>query len=368
MNVLLINLILTTAEKGVIARRESIKDTMICNFARGFVAAGHTVTIAAAQDFRPTTAEDYEFEVVYFASRWPKVFKPHLLPFPVNFGQWLRAHEREYDMVVTSEAFSIGTLMAARVCPHKLVIWQEMAYHQRMMLKLPSRFWYNVVARATMRQCLVVARSQAAQQFIAQYLPQVSPHIVDHGANAQVLYPGDEADEAFIVVSQLVPRKRVDTIINAFARLVAKPEYAHYKLHIVGDGDQAQALREQVKDARLERNVLFHGFLRHHEMAPLLRRAKAMLVNTSMDLNMVSIPEAIVSGTPVVTNTMPTTATFIAQNHLGIARDGWDENDLIDIIDHYDDYHAACVAVRDGLTNVGCAKRMVQIFNDWKKS
>jgi hypothetical protein len=24
--------------------------------------------------------------------------------------------------------------------------------------------------------------------------------------------------------------------------------------------------------------------------------------------------------------------------------------------------------VRDGLTNVGCAKRMVQIFNDWKNS
>ena len=115
MNILLINLIMTTAEKGVITRRASIGDTMICNFARGFVAGGHTVTIAAAAEFQPTTDEDYGFKVVYFKSRFPGLFKPHLLPWPQGFKTWLQQHESEFDMVVSSEAFSLATLFAAQV-------------------------------------------------------------------------------------------------------------------------------------------------------------------------------------------------------------------------------------------------------------
>ena len=49
MNILILNLILSTPEKGVIKKRDSISDTMICSFARGFVALGHSVTIVAAE-------------------------------------------------------------------------------------------------------------------------------------------------------------------------------------------------------------------------------------------------------------------------------------------------------------------------------
>ena len=146
MNILLVNLIMSTHERGVITRRKSLKDCMISNFAKGFVALGHHVTIAAAHDFRPTEDETYEgYDIVFFKSRWPKLFKPYLLPWPAGFSSWLREHEREFDLVISSEVFSIASLMASRICPSKLIVWHELALHQRLGFKLPSKIWYNVI-------------------------------------------------------------------------------------------------------------------------------------------------------------------------------------------------------------------------------
>ena len=87
MNILILNLILSTPEKGVIKKRDSISDTMICSFARGFVALGHSVTIVAAEEFRPTGQLPEDVEMVFLPSRMPKVFNPSLLPWPIGLGK-----------------------------------------------------------------------------------------------------------------------------------------------------------------------------------------------------------------------------------------------------------------------------------------
>ena len=82
MNILLINPILYTVEERRIKRRQSIKDCLICNFAMGFIENGHKVTIATIEDYKPTDVEDFPFDIVYFASWMPGVFKPDRLPYP----------------------------------------------------------------------------------------------------------------------------------------------------------------------------------------------------------------------------------------------------------------------------------------------
>ena len=110
--------------------------------------------------------------------------------------------------------------------------------------------------------------------------------------------------------------------------------------------------------------VIFHGFLSHEQLAEPLRRSIALLVNTSNDLNMLTTAEAITSGTPVVTNTVPSTASFIASHCLGIVRDDWDENDLIQVINNYQSLHEACVREGKELTNVACARKMIKIHTE----
>lgn len=361
MKILIINCILSTAEHGVIQRKASIGDCMISNFARGFIELGHSVTLLASQEFRPTGAnEGLPFEVIYFPSRLPQVFKPSLLPWPAGMRRWLKRHAGDYGLVITSESFQLASLIAARTCPERLLIWQEMDRHQRFLFRLPSRLWHHVVFPLLMRHVTVVARSQPAQRFMSRYSHHVSDIIVDHGTDAHTLYPTDEVDQAFIVVSQLVKRKNVDKIITKFSRLVHQAPYSGYRLDIVGDGDQKAELQRVATALGVADKVRFAGFLPHQQLAGPLRRAMALLVDTSSDLNMVTIAEAITSGTPVVTNTKPSTASFIASRGLGIVNDNWNEQSLIDVINNYDRLHQACVAARDELTNVACARKMLQ--------
>lgn len=361
MKILIINCILSTAEKGVITPKKSIWDCMISTFARGFIELGHKVTILASQEFKPTENEELPFDVIYFPSRWPKIFRPDLLPWPQGMRAWLKQHSAEYDLVIASESFQISSLIAAGVCKSKLLIWQEMVRHQRLLFKLPSKFWHNVIVPTFMRDVTIVPRSLPAKQFMSRYSRHVSDVIVDHGTDASVLYPCEEHDKAFIVIARLVPGKNVDRIITKFSRLVALEPYRDYRLDIIGDGDQMQELKQLAVKLGVEKNVVFHGFLSHEQLAEPLRRSLALLVDTSNDLNMLTTAEAITSGTPVVTNTVPSTAPFIAANGLGAVRDGWDENDLIEVINNYDKMHAACVKEGKELTNVACARKMLEI-------
>ena len=362
MKILIINCILSTAEKGVITPKKSIWDCMISTFARGFIQLGHQVTLLASSEFKPTQEEDLPFEVVYFPSRLPRLFKPDLLPWPRGMGGWLKLNAQRYDLVIASESFQIATLIASVICPaSRMLIWQEMVRHQRLLFKLPSRLWYNCVIPLFMSDVTIVPRSEPARQFVSRYSHHVSDVIVDHGTDGAVLYPSSDHDRSFVVVSRLVPGKNIDKIISTFARLVSLQEYHDYRLDIIGDGEQRQQLESQATRLGIEKNVVFHGFLSHEQLAQPMRRALALLVATSNDLNMLTIGESIASGTPVVTNTVPSTASFIAANKLGVVKDNWDENDLIYVISNHDQLHAACCEAGKGLSNTACASKMIEI-------
>lgn len=361
MRILLLNFILHTAEKGVITRRETNRYTMIYSMARGFMKEGHEVTLLASSEYKPLKEEDPGFEVIFFDSRMPSVFRPDVFPFPKGLASWLRRNSGNYDLAVTSETFMMPSLLASLFCSCQLLIWQELETFQKMMHGIPAAIWHKAIAPLFMRKTEVVARSAAARGFISRYMPRVSKEIVEHGADADIFYPGDETEDSFVVLSQLVKRKRIDRILRNFARFVAIPEYSSFTLNIIGDGPERETLESLVRGLGIEKNVVFHGFLFHLDAAPISRRAKALLIDTAQDLNMVSVPESIANGTPVIMNTIPNTASFIAEKRLGIAADDWNESHLVQMVERYDEFHKNCKRVRDTLTNVGSARKILDI-------
>lgn len=365
MNILLINCILATAQRGVIKKATSIKDTMAYNFALGFLANGHTVTLAASADYKPVQDENYEFDIIFFNSAFPKLFKPDLLPYPKGLRQYLKENQKSFDLVISSESFSIATLLAFSVCKKKLIIWQEMAKHQNKFFKLPAKLWYNIIVRFFLKDNLIVPRSEPAKMFIKSYAKVVSEDFVDHGVNGNKLVPSDISDSSFIVLSQLIPRKNIDSIIRIFKEFIANTKYKEFKLHIIGDGEEYKKLKTLISNLGMGESIFLHGFMNHDNMKEYLKNAKALLIYTSQDNNMVSISESILSGTPILTNNIPTNSFYIKKNHLGIVKDNWNYLDLVGIIENYDLYHKACLKVRDELTNVGAAKKMISIYNKW---
>ncbi len=367
MNILVLNSILFTPDKGVIPRVKSIKDTMIYTMCLGFKKLGHKVTLVAADEYRPIEEEDYDFEIIFFKSIYEKIFLPTVLPYSSDLNKFVKKNQHKYDMMLSSEVFAFPTLAASKACAKKTVAWQELAAHQRKFHRLPSKIWHNVVAPLFQKDIIVVPRSVAAYDFVRKYFKNTSSEIVDHGVNTDKFIASSEKNNQLVIISQLIRRKNVDLLIKKFAKLLQIEKYRNYKLYIIGRGELEQELKDLTKKLGISNNVFFTGFITHMEMNQYVSKSKALLVHTAQDINMVSIPESIVSGTPILTNSVPTTAITISNNQLGIVKDNWDIEELAKIIDDNEYYVGNCIKYREKLTNTYCAQKIIDIFNSYQK-
>lgn len=368
MNILILNSILYTPDgEGNIPRVQTIKDTMIYGMCLGFLHLGHNVTLAALEDYKPIGKEYYEFSVLFFKSDYKNVFKTSVLPYSSEMKQYLKRHHKDFDIIISSEVFQFQSLYAARICPQKTMIWQELTTHQNKFHKMPSKFWYNVVARFFMRNVrYVVPRSRKAAEFIRRYMSNVSDTIIDHGIDIDKFKYSVEKKRQLISSSQLIYRKNVDGIIRKFAKFHKIKGYEDIRLIIAGRGEEEGNLKILTTKLELQDYVDFVGFLPQTELNEYIRNSYAFLVNTRKDLNMVSIPESIVSGTPILTNLEPASADYIAANSLGIAKDYWDETDMKTMIDSNKQFVSNCIAYRNNLTNIHSAELFIDVFNNSK--
>lgn len=366
MKILVLNPILFTSTDGVLPKVKTIKDTMIYGMCLGFKKLGHDVTLVAMDDYKPTEYEQYDFSVCFMKSIGAK-YLTYALPLSIELWHWLHRHANEYDMVLSSETFGFHSLFASIICPQKTIIWQELTEHQRKMHRLPSKFWHNVICRILMRKVrCVVPRSEKAYMFISQYMPRVSKTVVDHGINVDKFQCSREKQRQIISSSQLIYRKNVDGIIRKFACFHKMNGYEDIKLLIAGRGEEEANLRRLAHDLDIEDSVSFIGFLSQSKLNEYIRHSMVFLVNTRQDLNMVSIPESIVSGTPILTNNVPASAGYISREQLGIAKNEWDENDLKNIIDDNGYYVDNCINYRGILTSEHSAQSIINIYNGIK--
>lgn len=331
MKILILNPILYTADNNIIPKVRSIKDTMIYNMCLGFKSLGHEVTLAAAIDYQPVEVEKYEFEVKWFKTQCHKLCPPSVLPCSKELNTFLKENSASFDMVVTSEIFSLWSFAATRICPEKTVIWHELALHPNKFHQLPSKVWYHFVAKHLMNKVLVVPRSEDAKIFVKLYMRHVTDVCVEHGIDLSQFTCGVEKKKQFIVVSQLIARKNIDGIIRIFKKFVEKYDKA-YQLLIVGRGELEKEFKQLTHQLNLDKSVKFLGFKSHEEMNQYLPCSQALLINTRQDNNMVSIPESVVCGTPVITNSIPTNSGMITKNLLGIVKDNWNEDTLAELL------------------------------------
>lgn len=366
MNILILNSILYTADNSIIPKIKSIKDTMIYNMCLGFKSLGHNITLATSEDYKPTKNEEYDFSIIFFKSNYKKICKPAMLPYSSELKKYIKQNHKKYDIVISSEVFQFQSLFAARICPNKTIIWQELTEHQNKFHKIPSKIWHNIIAKLCMKNILVVVpRSQQAYNFISQYMPSVSSTIIDHGINVDKFKFSANKKRQIISSSQLIHRKNVDGIIKIFNKFHQLNGYEDIKLIIAGRGEEEDNLKKLVKDLNLQDSIEFVGFLSQTELNEYIRNSYAFLVNTRKDLNMVSIPESIVSGTPILTNRQPASANYIEKYNLGIVKDKWNEYNIKDIIDNNKKYVDNCINYRPKLTSINTAQQFIDIFKSY---
>ncbi len=351
MKILILNPILYTAETDRIPRVSSIKDTMIYSLCIGFVKNGDEPTLIAAENYRPDQEEEYPFRIIWMSCSLPAVWKPRCFPLLKGLGRYLRKHQHEYDYVVSSEVFSMLTLSGSLWARKKMIIWHELGAHNNLMRKVPSLFWYNIVARIMMRNIPIIPRSDRAAEFIGKYCNNVLSMRIDHGVDLEKINCSRQKGNYFVVLSQLIERKHIDQIIDHFAAFYHTEEGKSFQLKIIGDGVMREALERQVEGLGLEASVQFLGRQTHEILMPVLSMAKALLVNTSKDNSMVSIVESIAAGTPVITTSVPFNSVYIKNEKLGIVKDKWGYKELMEVSAKNSEYVENCIKYRKRLSN-----------------
>jgi 1,2-diacylglycerol 3-alpha-glucosyltransferase len=336
MRILLLNSILytprTTPKGRFIPQVASIEDCMIIKLGIEFVNQGHEVTLIAAEEYKPTYQQDFPIEIVYFRSMLPKLFLPTVLPFHPQLIHFIRKHKGQFDMIISSEIFSFNSLFAACLVPDKTLIWQESGNHNRKFFRLPSLIWYHLVARAFMRKVRVIPRSLIAGKFAKQFGLNVFSNFIDHGVDGKVFHFQKEKKASFIVIAHLDRDKDVISIIISYKKFIERYSDRQYSLYIIGEGEESENLKDYVQSNQLSNQVFFLGRIPQRELSKYLSESVCLLCNSRKELNMLSIGEAIVAGTPVLTNTVPYSHEWITQNKLGIAKDNWTEEDMYEIV------------------------------------
>lgn len=350
MKILILNSILFTNEMGVIPQVRSIKDCMAYNLALAFHQAGQEVSLIAASEYMPIDKESYPFEIRFFRSNLTKVFLPSLLPLHLSMYKFLRQNRDKYDLVLSSEIFSFNSLFATLILPNKTLIWQELGNHNRKMKKIPSKLWYNVIARFFMKRTLIVPRSPQAGRFLRQFHLNVSSTFIDHGVNASKFHPSNQKEKQFIIVSRFVPTKNVVSMLCIYKKFLDKYQLLDYKLYIAGSGPCLGEIENYILQHRLESQIILLGKLPHEKLNDYLSHSSCLLCNSSNDLNIISIGESVAVGTPVITNTVPYSHEWVLTEKLGIARDSWNEDDMYEILRDNAKYVTNCLNYRPYLT------------------
>ncbi|QLO57394.1 glycosyltransferase family 4 protein [Klebsiella pneumoniae] len=131
----------------------------------------------------------------------------------------------------------------------------------------------------------------ANSHFIARRIKKV------YGRNADVIYPpvdvrrfilNENKEDYYVTASRLVPYKRMDLIVDAFAAMPNK------KLIVIGDGSEMSKIKSKATT-----NVEILGFQPNEIMRDYMKNAKAFVFAAEEDFGITPV-EAQACGTPVI--------------------------------------------------------------------
>jgi glycosyltransferase involved in cell wall biosynthesis len=235
--------------------------------------------------------------------RLPGVYRHHQAYFPLYALAFaaLDLRGRGYDLVVTNKSgfcHGVRTGEIPQLCyclaPTRYV-WEYDAYAAREdlpplvrvalrpVIALLRRWDYAVAQRPTTH---FVAISRAIQERIRRYYHRES-EVIYPPVNVEALRPAPDHDDYYLVLSRLVPYKRIDLAVEAFSRL-------GLPLKVAGSGRDREAL-----EALAGPTVEFLGRVPEEEKAELLARCKAFVFPGREDFGIAPV-EAQAAGRPVI--------------------------------------------------------------------
>lgn len=154
-----------------------------------------------------------------------------------------------------------------------------------------------------------------------------------YNRDAHVIYPPvdvdrfpleEEKDDYYVTASRLVPYKRVDLVVDAFAGMKDK------KLIVIGDGPDLEKIR-----AKAAPNIEIKGFLPFDQMLRYIQRARAFVFAAEEDFGIMPV-EALACGTPVIALNKGGTAESVTDSVTGIHFSEQDPRSIASAVERFE--------------------------------
>jgi glycosyltransferase involved in cell wall biosynthesis len=205
-----------------------------------------------------------------------------------------------YDLVISSSsAWAHGVLVdpeAVHVCychnPFRYA-WnaREQTLSQHSVLMRPAlavvlkrwRMWDFIAAQ---RVDTYVANSETTRRRINRYFARDAT-VLHPPVDTSRFVPRSSTGDAYVVLSELMPHKRIELAVRAFDRL-------GLPLIVVGNGPDARRLRRIAGPT-----ILFTGRVSDADAARLLEDARALVVTATEEFGIAAV-EAQAAGRPVI--------------------------------------------------------------------
>jgi glycosyltransferase involved in cell wall biosynthesis len=236
-----------------------------------------------------------------FLNRLPGIRRRHQLYLPLYPLAFEHLDLRGYDVVLSlTSAFAHGVITPAEtrhVCycltPARF-LWNYAGYIEREGIGRLARWGLPLVLKglrqwdrlAADRVDQFIAISRTVQQRIAKYYRREAPIIYPP---VRTEFPAVEGapEDYYLIVSRLVPYKRIDLAVQAFNAL-------GLPLRIVGQGRDLASLRALAKP-----NIRFLGYLGDEEVRAQMARCRALIFPGEEDFGLTPV-EAMALGRPVI--------------------------------------------------------------------
>lgn len=255
-------------------------------------------TLVYDKDNMPERFKSYDIRTT-FVQKLPFAKKKYPNYLPLMPRAFEELDLTEYDLVLASStACAKGVITrsdALQICychtPMRYA-WEFYYEYTRDMNKLKRmiiaffmhkiRMWDRLAAD---RVDYFIANSNYIKGRISKYYRRES-EVIFPPVNTH-LYHIEPKEEVYLIVSRMVPYKRVDLAIKAFNRL-------GLPLVIIGAGSEEKKLKAMAKE-----NIKFMGRLSDEEIVEYYAKSKAFIFPGEEDFGITPI-EAQASGTPVI--------------------------------------------------------------------
>lgn len=257
-----------------------------------------------------------------------KDFEPdiiHARSFSSNISPSFLIAAKKYDIpvVVTPPNFWEYATTLPKITfkkPYRVISWLKAWFHQELKKKYIDYFICpsNILAEH-LKNNVGINNSKIS----------VVPHFINWKQPAEAKNSYDKKDVLY--VGRLSIEKGIEYLIQAMPKI--KEEHPEVKLHIVGEGDLEQNLKDLANKLGIGDKVIFHGYLPNENLAKMYRKSSVLVLpSVCKEMFGLTLIEAMSQGTPIITTNIGGQAELVENGVNGLLVNPRDPGDLAEKI------------------------------------